>query len=226
MPKVDEAYFEKKRNLILDAALAVCSRKPIYRVTMRDIITESGLSQGGIYRYYFHLNDILFALINRGSTQYQLKKQVDDILSSADIPEKIIARVLHLLSSTMEKHLETFGKIYYELSAMFLQDQKALAEFHSKVTISAEINYLKENSFQYVLEKINEGYFKPKVALDAIFPFLVLSIDGLERDFVLLKYYPSNETTLPFTAINIEKNIQCLVISFIFLLGGDPDLVL
>ena len=49
MPKVSDAYFEKKRNEILDAAYAVAMEKPVYTVSMRDIIQRSGLSQGGIY---------------------------------------------------------------------------------------------------------------------------------------------------------------------------------
>ena len=65
MPKVSEDYFKKKRDEILDAAYQVVMEKPIYSVSLRDIIQKSGLSQGGIYRYYSGLDDILIALINR-----------------------------------------------------------------------------------------------------------------------------------------------------------------
>lgn len=46
MPKVKDEYLENKRNQILDAAFAVCKRKPVYDVAMTDIVTETGMSQG------------------------------------------------------------------------------------------------------------------------------------------------------------------------------------
>lgn len=52
MPKMNQDYFEQKRRKILDAAYVVCMQKPMHEVSMRDIISESGLSQGGIYRYF------------------------------------------------------------------------------------------------------------------------------------------------------------------------------
>ena len=45
MPKVSEDYFKKKRDEILDAAYQVVMEKPIYSVSLRDIIQKSGLSQ-------------------------------------------------------------------------------------------------------------------------------------------------------------------------------------
>lgn len=46
MPKVKNEYLENKRNEILDAAFAVCKRKPAYDITMTDIVSETGMSQG------------------------------------------------------------------------------------------------------------------------------------------------------------------------------------
>ena len=52
MPRVSEEYFEKKKQMIVDAAYSVCLRKPVEMVTMSDVIEEAGLSLGGIYRFY------------------------------------------------------------------------------------------------------------------------------------------------------------------------------
>lgn len=66
MPKTSEDYFKQKRRKILDAAFTVCMKKPMFEVSMRDVISESGLSQGGIYRYFSNLDEILIELFNRG----------------------------------------------------------------------------------------------------------------------------------------------------------------
>lgn len=58
MPKVSEEYFEKKKRQIADAAYRVCLRKPVMMVTMQDVIEETGLSQGGIYRFYKNLDEM------------------------------------------------------------------------------------------------------------------------------------------------------------------------
>mgnify|MGYP000316821544 FL=1 len=65
MPKVSKEYFDNKRKIILDAALKVFSKKPSYTVSMKDIIKESKLSHGGVYKYYSNIDDIIISLINR-----------------------------------------------------------------------------------------------------------------------------------------------------------------
>ena len=52
MPKVTEEYIESKRRMIVDACYQVCLRKPVEMVTISDVIAETGMSQGAIYRYY------------------------------------------------------------------------------------------------------------------------------------------------------------------------------
>lgn len=63
MPKVNEAYISEKKQVILDATFRICMRKPVYQVTMKDVIKETGnMSQGGIYRYYANFYDIFICL--------------------------------------------------------------------------------------------------------------------------------------------------------------------
>ena len=75
MPKVDKSYFEKKKNKILEAAFSVCMKKPVYSVTMSDIISETGLSQGGVYKYFSNIDDIFIALTNKIHESHCLKRK-------------------------------------------------------------------------------------------------------------------------------------------------------
>ena len=63
MPRVSEEYLAGKRKEITDAAHRVCLRKPVSMVTMTDIINETGMAQGNIYRYYKDLDAIFSAMI-------------------------------------------------------------------------------------------------------------------------------------------------------------------
>ena len=59
MPKVTQEYINQKKNLIVQSAAICCDKKAVCSVTMQDVIDESGLSQGGIYRFYQNIDDIL-----------------------------------------------------------------------------------------------------------------------------------------------------------------------
>ena len=65
MPKVTEEYMENKRKMIVDAAYQVCLRKPVEMVTISDVISETGMSQGAIYRYYNGLDEILADMVTK-----------------------------------------------------------------------------------------------------------------------------------------------------------------
>lgn len=76
MPRVTEKYIEEKKNQVLDASLTVMGHKPLFAVTMQDIINETGFSQGAIYRYYEDIDDILIAVLNKFYQPIDLKKEV------------------------------------------------------------------------------------------------------------------------------------------------------
>jgi AcrR family transcriptional regulator len=62
MPRVDDAYLQSRRRQIMDAAIACFAREGFHRTTMQDIVAESGLSAGAIYRYFPAKEDIVAAI--------------------------------------------------------------------------------------------------------------------------------------------------------------------
>ena len=118
MPRVNDEYLQDKREQILDAAYRVCLAKPVYSITMRDIITEIGWSQGAIYRYFKNVHYILFELINRQTAHLHVKEEVDAILSLLELPEHVIARILDLVTRTSMMNTKEFGKIIFEYTAI------------------------------------------------------------------------------------------------------------
>jgi AcrR family transcriptional regulator len=62
MPRVDDAYLASRRSEIVDAAMTCFSRDGFHRTTMQDIVRESGLSAGAIYRYFAAKEDIIAAI--------------------------------------------------------------------------------------------------------------------------------------------------------------------
>src|SRR5438067_1390740 len=62
MPRVDDEYLRSRRRQIMDAALTCFSREGFHRTTMQEIVRETGLSAGAIYRYFPAKEDIVAAI--------------------------------------------------------------------------------------------------------------------------------------------------------------------
>jgi len=219
MPKVSEKYLEQKRNDILDATLAVCLRKPLYEVSMRDVISETGLSQGGIYRYYSNLDEILVELINRESVLYDTTKLVDEALSKSEAPETVINKLIELWGRVVLDNLVGVGKIYYEIGIAYVNDEERLNNFISKILFAPDESYLWAALLQFITEKISEGYFKPKVSLESLICFHITSVDGITRDLILHKHYG---LPMPMEVTFERENLlSSHCVALVLLLGGD-----
>jgi TetR/AcrR family transcriptional regulator, transcriptional repressor of aconitase len=62
MPRVAESYLQARRRQIMDAAITCFAREGFHRTTMQDIVSETGLSAGAIYRYFRSKEDIVAAV--------------------------------------------------------------------------------------------------------------------------------------------------------------------
>ncbi|MGA8116705.1 MAG: TetR/AcrR family transcriptional regulator [Actinocatenispora sp.] len=69
MPRVTEEHLTARRRQILDAARRCFHRSGFHRTSMQDILTESELSAGAVYRYFRGKNEIMMAIANEVVTQ-------------------------------------------------------------------------------------------------------------------------------------------------------------
>ena len=224
MPKVDAKHTERKRDNILNAALAVAVRKPIHEVSMRDIISESGLSQGGIYLYFANIDEVYIALINREYACHDAKGQIDEAIISGETPERIISKLFDIWKTMALDTLMGVGKIYFELCTVYAGDKERIENFISKVNVAADEAYLQEQCVAYIAQKISEGYFTPKQPVNDIFAFLMATLSGITRNLILYKHYCIRETIPMADAFNEDNAVGTLCFAFILLLGGNVEL--
>jgi TetR/AcrR family transcriptional regulator, transcriptional repressor of aconitase len=62
MPRVTESYLAARRAQIMDAAIVCFAREGFHRATVQNIVAETGLSAGAIYRYFPAKEDIVAAI--------------------------------------------------------------------------------------------------------------------------------------------------------------------
>ncbi|MCL2719462.1 MAG: TetR/AcrR family transcriptional regulator [Lachnospiraceae bacterium] len=221
MPKVKESYFEQKRKEILDATFAISMRKPMYDVSMRDIISESGFSQGGIYRYFPNADAIFIALINRDCILFDTSAKLDALQNSSLSPERIVYESLFIWKQIVLDNLIGVGKIYFELCSVYASDKEKYTDFIKNITIASEEEKFKQKGIMYAIRQIESGYFIPKVPIEDIIFFLATSLDGIIRDVILYKHYQL-PTNLPNGGqLDEHKLMHTLAVAFITLLGGN-----
>lgn len=69
MPKVSAEHLANRRQQILDAAATCFARNGFHRTSMQDIVRESGLSAGLIYRYFTGKDDMILAIVDEWHTR-------------------------------------------------------------------------------------------------------------------------------------------------------------
>lgn len=72
MPKVSAAHLAARRRQILDAAAACFARDGFHRTSMQDIVRESGISAGLVYRYFTGKDDVIAAIVTEWHEQRQV----------------------------------------------------------------------------------------------------------------------------------------------------------
>ncbi|WP_109510174.1 TetR/AcrR family transcriptional regulator [Nocardioides speluncae] len=65
MPRVTEEHRTARRDQILSAAMRCVARDGFHKMTMANVIAESGLSAGAVYGYFKGKNDLIQAIARR-----------------------------------------------------------------------------------------------------------------------------------------------------------------
>jgi AcrR family transcriptional regulator len=105
MPKVSRAHLDARRQQILDAARARFASHGFARTSMADIVTESGLSNGAIYRYFTSKDEIVVAVC----------EQAGEALPKALTAEAVDGFLEHVRTLARETgHARLVAQIYAE----------------------------------------------------------------------------------------------------------------
>ena len=217
MPKVSEEYLIEKRNEILDAAFEVCKRKPAYEVTMSDIVAETGLSQGGVYKYYNSIYQVYAALIDRANLAGSQIKNIDEVMLLEIKPEEKLEKLFKISESFFSDMLLSYNKILFELSTYCIQNPDIDKKINGETKAAPVFPYLANRAAELIVTGVQSGYFTPVIPAMDIISFMVSSFDGIIRDVTLNKCY--NISSDNMTVLDEKKLISSLYISTVKLLG-------
>ena len=217
MPKVSKEYFDNKRKIILDAALKVFSKKPSYTVSMKDIIKESKLSQGGVYKYYSNIDDIIISLINKNKILVSPK---DIINENYDCPEKAIFEFLEAYKNYFFEATKECSKIFFELFPMLINDKKRIKRYANKTNSIANPSYWFKELFDYLEEKTKTKYFNPISNSLNIYIQISSMLEGVETELVFTKYYDKKGEYKIDLETELDDLIKSIYKTILFLMGS------
>ncbi|WP_436535870.1 TetR/AcrR family transcriptional regulator [Actinoplanes sp. HUAS TT8] len=105
MPRVSQAHLDARRQQIVDAARARFASHGFAHTSMADIIAESGLSNGAIYRYFTSKEQIVIAVCEQGT----------EALPKALTPEAVAGFLEYVRARAREnRHAQLVAQIYAE----------------------------------------------------------------------------------------------------------------
>lgn len=218
MPKVNEEYINSKKNQILDAAFEVFTQKPVFAVTMQDIINSVGFSQGAIYRYYKDTDDIIIDVYNRSFASIDYKDKLKDILHQEIEPEKVIRQAFLCFAQYIQESSNLFSKIRFELLMLYEAYPKRGQKIQARLKVKESNSFALESAFTYAMKHIQNGYFKPTMPLDKILSFVSASMDGILYNDMRFKNPAVTEQTQ--TNYDVIGLFDTLCDTVLIMLGG------
>jgi TetR/AcrR family transcriptional regulator, transcriptional repressor of aconitase len=137
MPRVDDGYLASRRRQIMDAAIACFAREGFHRATMADIVAETGLSAGAIYRYFPAKEDIVAAIAaEHHAREAAVLTGAEEATEAGDVLRDLARVSLGRLSDAAEQR---WRRVTVQLWGEALRDERVMGIVRSGLDEPLEI---------------------------------------------------------------------------------------
>ncbi|MBQ8596332.1 MAG: TetR/AcrR family transcriptional regulator [Lachnospiraceae bacterium] len=218
MPRVSEEYIKNKKNMIVRCAYDLCLQKTVSTVTMQDIINATGLSQGGIYRFYKDIDEIFRDMLIDNRQRVNIKPQLDEIFENAESEDikDVLHKVFELLGDFMTRELMGIVKINFELSVLSMNAPLRVEKILGEIEGTGNFEYLFRHVSQYLTQRIMSGALTPKISIEELLTYLTTTYNGIEMSCIINHCYkklPLMEWYVP------KRQLETLETTLYYLLG-------
>lgn len=220
MPKVSQEYISQKKSNIVNAAIRVCERKTVSSVTMQDVINESGLSQGGIYRFYAGIDDILADVLDRIRLELSLEEKVLNFAPETRSPRENSKLLFQIMADHIKAHRSSY-KIQFEYYLLLTNYPKRAETIWNNVHLPNPYNLVNHFVYEYVTKGISEGTIKPLIPLDTYFKYMSAIFDGILKRSFSETGYVKNVMKQEDFSYDIDALFHTAYLTSCYLLGID-----
>jgi AcrR family transcriptional regulator len=124
MPRVTEEYLVARRAQILDAAMVCFAREGFHRATVQDIVAETGLSAGAIYRYFPAKEDIIAAI--EEERHHQEGERLAEVAGRGDLREALHRLARSMLGQLADPDERRWRRVTVQLWGEALRDDRIM----------------------------------------------------------------------------------------------------
>jgi TetR/AcrR family transcriptional regulator, transcriptional repressor of aconitase len=132
VPRVSESYLEGRRRQIMDAAITCFSREGFHRTTMQDIVAETGLSAGALYRYFPAKEDIVAAIAEEHHLQEA--SALANAGSDADLRTALHRIAEATLGRLTDPHEQRWRRVTVQVWGEALRDERIMEVVRAGLT--------------------------------------------------------------------------------------------
>lgn len=174
-PRVSQQYKQEVRDMVLDAAETLFSKKGYYDTSMDEIVMESGLSKGAIYRYFPSKEELFVALQDRQleASLSELKSTFAPGDSARTKLEKIVDVAFTSIIGTSKKACRI--NLEFDVAAPRIKSVERRRDSRFKA--------IHDFLFEIIKEGVEKGEFRSDVDPDSTALALLATADGLSLDW-------------------------------------------
>lgn len=224
MPKVTQEYIDNKKKAIVEATYALCLEKTVSTVTMQDIINRTGLSQGGIYRFYKDIDEILGDMLADMRKRYSLKEELDEIMAEAqNLPTGTVTyRICEMLARWMKTELMGVQKIDYEFSILATNTPARAGRILERAALEGIGNkeYLFTQMMRFYPERIAKEKLQVKVNERELIGFISSLYTGIQTCSIVYHCYNKGTVAQEY---DIDEQYRVMAKTINLLLGIKED---
>lgn len=224
MPKVTQEYIENKKRMIVEATYELCREKTVSSVTMQDIINRTGLSQGGIYRFYKDIDEILGDMLADMRKRYSLKEELDEIMQEAQALSTgaVTYRICEMLARWMKAELTGVQKIDYEFAILATNAPTRADKILARAALEGGGNkeYLFTKMMEFYPERIAKENLQVKVSERELIGFISSLYAGIQNCSIVYHCYSKGAV---FAFYDIDEQYHLMAKTINLLLGIEED---
>ncbi|MBE5875902.1 MAG: TetR/AcrR family transcriptional regulator [Lachnospiraceae bacterium] len=193
MPKVTEEYITKKKRLIVDTAYELCIEKTVSTVTMQDIINRTGLSQGGVYRFYHDIDEIFSDMLIEMRKRVDVKDRVDVIFAQVDelSVTEITTNIFDMLANFMEEELMGILKIDFEMSVLAMNAPHRVEKILGGAKGIGHMEYLMLRTGEIFKKKMENERLQARVGEVELLTYISSAYTGIQMNCIVNRCYQS-----------------------------------
>ena len=171
---------KKKREEIMQAAVAVFARTGYHRAKIKDIADEAGVGKGTVYEYFRSKEDLFLEMCEYMFGQYVLnQKQALDAIPDSE------QQIRTLISSSIEQAAMWTGMIYLYIDMWAEMDRKN-EEDELRRIMARILKYMTDMLSEYIREGQARGSFKD-FNPDLVAHIVLAALDGLMFQLLINK---------------------------------------